>query len=44
MFKANSLEELARISPISINTIRRIYKGTYKGNWIGTKINIKFYE
>ena len=44
VFKANSLEELARISPISINTIRRIYKGTYKGNWIGTKINIKFYE
>lgn len=44
VFKANSLEELSRISPISINTIRRIYKGTYKGNWIGTKINIKFYE
>lgn len=44
IFKANSLEELARISPISINTIRRIYKGTYKGNWISTKINIKFYE
>ena len=44
IFEANSLEELARISPISINTIRRIYKGTYKGTWVGTKINIEFYE
>mgnify|MGYP003585274029 FL=1 len=44
IFEAKSLEELARISPISINTIRRIYKGTYKGNWVGTKINIEFYE
>lgn len=44
IFESNSLEELARISPISINTIRRIYKGTYKGKWIGTKINIEFYE
>ena len=44
IFEASSLEELARISPISINTIRRIYKGIYKGKWIGTKINIEFYE